>query len=39
MVEVKIKIPLKYSLEPVTVEGKFAVLKEDSYGLYYQKWE
>lgn len=36
MVEVKTKTPVKYSLEPVTVEGKFAVLSDDSYGLYYR---
>jgi uncharacterized protein len=36
MVEVKTKTPVKYSLEPVTVEGKFAVLNDDPYGLYYR---
>ena len=36
MVEVKTRTPVKYSLEPVTVEGKFAVLNDDSYGLYYR---
>ena len=36
MVEVKSKIAVKYSQEPVTVEGKFAVLNDDSYGLYYR---
>lgn len=36
MVEVKSKTPVKYSLEPVTVEGKFAVLPDDPYGLYYR---
>lgn len=36
MVEVKTKTPVKYSLEPVTVEGKFVVLNDDSYGLYYR---
>ena len=36
MVEVKTKTAVKYSLEPVTVEGKFAVLNDDSYGLYYR---
>ena len=39
MVEVKSKTPVKYSLEPVTVEGKFAVLNDDSYGLYYRMTE
>ncbi|MEO5793560.1 MAG: DUF3299 domain-containing protein [Rhodoferax sp.] len=36
MVEVKTKTPVKYSLEPVIVEGKFAVLNDDPYGLYYR---
>ena len=36
MVEVKTKTPVKYSLEPVIVEGTFAVLNDDPYGLYYR---
>ena len=36
MVEVKTKTPVKYSLEPVVVEGQFAVLNDDPYGLYYR---
>ncbi|WP_298924339.1 DUF3299 domain-containing protein [uncultured Ramlibacter sp.] len=36
MVEVKTRTPLKYTLDPVTVEGKFAVLADDPYGLYYR---
>ncbi|MDP3616267.1 MAG: hypothetical protein Q8R49_00360, partial [Rhodoferax sp.] len=36
MVEVFTKTAVKYSLEPVTVEGKFAVLEDDPYGLYYR---
>ena len=36
MVEVKTKTPVKYSLEAVVVEGQFAVLKDDPYGLYYR---
>jgi hypothetical protein len=36
MVEVKTKTPVKYSLEPVTVEGTFTVLPDDQYGLYYR---
>ncbi len=36
MVEVKTKTPVKYSLEPVTVEGTFTVLNDDQYGLYYR---
>jgi hypothetical protein len=36
MVEVKTKTPVRYTLDPVTVEGKFAVLADDPYGLYYR---
>jgi uncharacterized protein len=36
MVEVRTKTPVKYSLEPVVVEGKFQVLNDDQYGLYYR---
>ena len=36
MVEVKTKTPVKYSLEPVVVEGRFAVLHDDPFGLYYR---
>ena len=36
MVEVRTKTPVKYGMEPVVVEGKFLVLKDDSYGLYYR---
>ena len=36
MVEVKTKEPVKYSLEPVVVEGRFLVLNDDSMGLYYR---
>lgn len=36
MVEVKTKTPVKYSMEAVVVEGQFAVLKDDPYGLYYR---
>ena len=36
MVEVKTKTPVKYSVEPLTVEGRFLVLNDDSFGLYYR---
>lgn len=39
MVEVKAKTPVKYSMEVIVVEGKFAVLKDDPYGLYYRMTE
>lgn len=36
MVEIKTSNPIAYSLEPVVVEGKFSVLTDDKYGLYYR---
>lgn len=39
MIEVKAKTPVRYSLEPVVVEGKFTVLHNDQYGLYYRVTE
>ena len=36
MVEVKTKNPVKYSMEPVVIEGRFMVLLDDPYGLYYR---
>ncbi len=36
MVEVKTRTPVRYTLEPVTVEGTFAVLADDEYGMYYR---
>ncbi len=36
MVEVKTRTPVKYSLDIIVVEGKFAVLNDDPYGLYYR---
>ena len=36
MVEVKTRTPVKYSLDVVVVQGRFAVLKDDPYGLYYR---
>lgn len=36
MVEVKTRSPVKYTLDPVTVEGKFALLSDDPYGMYYR---
>ena len=36
MVEVKTRTPVAYTLEPVVVEGRFAVLLDDPYGLYYR---
>ena len=36
MVEVKTKTPVKYSMDIVVVEGKFNVLNDDPYGLYYR---
>jgi uncharacterized protein len=36
MVEVRTKAPVRYSLGAVVVEGKFHVLTNDTYGLYYR---
>jgi len=36
MIEVRTKTPVKYTLDPITVEGNFAVLNDDPYGLYYR---
>ena len=36
MVEVKSRAPVQYTLDPVTVEGKFAELDDDPYGLFYR---
>ena len=36
LIEVRSKIPVKYSIEAVTVEGKFAALEKDPYGLFYR---
>lgn len=36
MVEVKTKQPVRYTMEPVVVEGRFATLNDDPYGLYYR---
>lgn len=36
MVEVRTRTPVRYSMEPVVIEGKFAVLNDDQMGLYYR---
>jgi uncharacterized protein len=36
LVEVKTKEPVKYSMEAVVVEGRFSVLTDDPYGVYYR---
>ena len=36
MVEVFTQTPVKYTLAPVVVEGKLAVLVDDPFGLYYR---
>lgn len=36
LIEVRSKIPVKYSIEPVVIEGKFAALENDQYGLFYR---
>jgi len=36
VVEVQAKTAVKYGFEPIVVEGRFAVLKDDAAGLLYQ---
>ena len=36
MVEIRTRTPVKYSTEPLVVEGRFFVLNDDSHGLYYR---
>ncbi len=36
LVEVRTKQPVRYSLEPVVVEGVFAVLHDDPFGMFYR---
>jgi uncharacterized protein len=36
LIEVRSLTPVKYSLEPVLMEGKLAVLTSDPYGLFYR---
>ncbi len=36
VVEVKTKVPVKYTFDPIIVTGKMNVLKDDPMGLYYR---
>jgi len=36
LVEVRTLQPVRYTLEPVVVEGVLAVLSDDAYGLFYR---
>jgi hypothetical protein len=36
LVEVRAKTPVKYTVEPIILSGKLAVLQEDPNGLYYR---
>jgi uncharacterized protein len=36
MIEVRTKTPVKYSMEPLVVEGNFEVLVNDPFGVYYK---
>ena len=36
MVEVRSKTPIRYGMEPVVVQGRLSVLRDDPYGLYYR---
>lgn len=36
LIEVRTKQPVRYSLEPVIVEGQLSVLSDDPYGMFYR---
>lgn len=36
MIEVRTRAPVKYRLDAVVIEGRFHVLQQDPYGLYYR---
>ncbi|WP_265283200.1 hypothetical protein [Verminephrobacter aporrectodeae] len=36
MVEVRTRTPVRYAIEPVVVQGRFTLLHNDPYGLYYR---
>ncbi len=36
LVEVRSRTPVKYTLDPVVVEGRLSVLLDDPYGLFYR---
>ena len=36
LVEVKARTPVRYSIDPVVVEGQLAVLDNDPYGIFYR---
>jgi hypothetical protein len=36
LIEVRSKVAVKYTLEPVVIEGKMAVLGNDPYGMFYR---
>ena len=36
IVEVKTKTPIKHTLDPVVVSGRFNVLRDDPHGLFYR---
>lgn len=39
LVEVRAKTPVRYSVDPVVVEGRLSVLDNDPYGLFYRLTE
>lgn len=36
LIEVRTAVPVRYTLEAITMEGMLAVLRDDPYGLYYR---
>jgi hypothetical protein len=39
MVEIRSKVPVKYTFEPIVVSGRLAVLKDDPTGVFYRLTE
>lgn len=39
MIEVRTRVPVPVTIDALVVEGRFAVLKDDPYGLYYRMTE
>jgi hypothetical protein len=36
LVEVQLKVPVKYVLDPITVTGRFVLVRDDASGLFYR---
>lgn len=36
LIEVRTRQPVRYSIEPITIEGRLEVLSDDPYGMFYR---